>query len=200
MDFELRTAIHVARHVVTAIHVGNLAGSDKHLGRVVFQEFIFSIDGLFCNIDACSLLVFGVYICHSASTIHVVDGHFWLLQGEQYAVLIGHVALVATAVEVVDGSLHHVPCGSDVHLGEVVATEHAYELVFVGEGGEVDAHGIQTCIVDNCTSRHTCSSYRVVIVDTDIGIFHNRCIVATTVGIAVGTACKFDIYFIDCWQ
>ena len=200
MDFELRTAIHVARHVVTAIHVGNFTGSDKHLGRVVGQEFVFTVYGLFCNIDACSLLAFGVYISHSASAIHVVDGHIWLLQGEQDAVLVGHVALVATTVEVVDGSLHHVPCGSDVHRGEVVATKHAYELVVVGEGGEVDAHSIQTCIVDNCTSLHTCRGYRVVIVDTDIGIFHNRCIVATTVGIAVGTACKFDIYFIDCRQ
>ena len=88
-------------------------------------------------IGTSTIVVRGAHVGSSATAIDVDDGEVVAavhrrLDVEYEALWVGHVAFVATGIDVADLTLLQVPDGADLHLGLVVAAENARR-------GEVEA-------------------------------------------------------------
>ena len=221
VDTHGRTAEDVARDVVAAIDVVDAATAHQDAGRQVVWEPI----GVFGQAQGHVQVVVRhgeflhtvahrTHVGHAAAAIGV--GHFdsgGLRYLEQDARIVGHVALVAAAVQVTDLAGTQVPCRDDGHLGLVVAAEDTQKVVAGLKGGEVQTHldeaqvdrvvdavhieRLTACIVVEVEC-HACRkrTFRgdgTRIVDADDGLFRDGGIVATVEHVAVDAAAYVDV-------
>ena len=144
--------IDLAADVVAAIDVVNIAATDEQTGGQVAREEVVARDVVdvihvhrVSATDGTALQ--RSHVGHAAAAIYVIHddgGAFGYLQ--EQTVVVGHVALVAAAVEVAHLAALQVPAGMDGHLGHVVAAKEPAYLELVAAGMReacVDAHVLE---------------------------------------------------------
>ena len=193
------TAIHITRDIVATIDVIDVAGCHQHAGGIVCREKV-ALNRLCRN----GRLV-GVHISHTATAIDVVNLHVWRSQCQMNTRLAGHGTLVTAAINIPDLAAFQSPNRTDGHLGLVVATKQATNLVVttarIREAG-VDSHlNLETIVGQQFASIVGIRIIRILdgidhftrIVQTNDRRVGHASVVTTAVGIDDGTAKNFQI-------
>ena len=199
VDTHSIAALHIARDIVTAIHIVDITSENRNTGCIT-ARYINALDG-FCW--------YGVnrryHIGHTASTIHVVDHKLRSVDAQEDTIRMGHIAPITTAVKVAHLTPHKLPCRTDSHRCLVVATKQATYLESITAGireTRVDTHLLLEAVFGQQLTAvciFNAVDHLTGVVDTDDGLFRHGSIVTTTVGIDDGTTQNLQIGFLQVW-
>ena len=188
MDTDSISAIDGTCHVVATIYIIYMSSIYQYTGRQLAGEVI--------AIQVRTRTVFAVHrrhhVGHSAATIEVIDDEGGIvldLQEQTFGT--GHVALVATAVEVTYLTCQEVPRRTDVHRCRIVSTKEAAYLVGTAAGlreGGVDAHLYEALVREQFFKVR---GGRIFFLIGQIGL-----IVLIGISISLFTGCFVDQYMV----